>query len=142
MKNLLLILALFVVGCSFEKDTRLLCDCLYYQSTNNPGPFSFFEREFIPKKRDCKGASTTSIVLNVSKQKFMRGEDDISENPSFSDTRISSDEFPVSGLRLKVSLDRTTLIYTSKIGVQDPETPQIYSSILKTTNQCRVVKGI
>ena len=140
MKILHLILAFFVVGCSFEKDTRLVCDCLYYQSTKNPGPFSFLEREFIPKKRDCKG-ETTSIVLNVSKQKFMRG-DQILENPSFSDTRIFYDEVPVRGLRLEVILNRTSLIYTDTIGIQNPETPQTYSSILKTTNQCRAVKGI
>ena len=140
MKNLLPILALFVVGCSSEKDTRLLCDCLSYQYTNIPGPFGFFERESIPLKKFCKD-EIKSIVLNVSKQKFMRN-DLVLENPSFSDTRISFDEESVRGLRVKGSLNRTSLIYTDLVGLQNPETPQIYSSISKKTYQCKTVKGI
>ena len=60
MKNLLLFLAMFVVGCSFEKDTKLVCICDYVIKDS--------------KKETCPSIDyrfyESSLVINESKKKF------------------------------------------------------------------------
>ena len=60
MKNLLLFLAMFVVGCSFEKDTKLVCICDYVIKDSKKGTCPSIDYRFIE----------SSLVFNESKKKF------------------------------------------------------------------------
>ena len=155
MKNLLLILALFVVGCSSEEDTRLICDCLYYQKDTDSIAINY-SRKVPLKKFECEESRT--LVFNASKNKFKLEGIDLGkqENLTFTEDKIF-DEVNYDWRYIQYSLNRVSLIFKHQSGINDDykkfeddykKLKKRFFALLKfedvrqRTYQCRTVEGV
>ena len=142
MKNLLLILALFVVSCSFERDTRLVCDCDYVVKDL--------------QKYVCYSTShnldNNSLVFNVSKKKFVWNSIDITFSADqfmeFNEDNISY-MFNTETSKTYKNLDRTNLVYSESkqmfdkfFNTDDGKKIPTWKPVETSFYQCRVVEGV
>tara|TARA_A100001015_G_C14823626_1_gene645775 strand:+ start:94 stop:507 length:414 start_codon:yes stop_codon:yes gene_type:complete len=137
MKHLLIILALFLVSCSFEQDTRLICDCDYVQE--NYQKFQCYSEAY--------DVDNNSLIFNESKKKFVWNGFELSIYPDqfmeFTKDSIAY-RFETESEKTYNRLDRTNLVYfESKVRLDKiVDDRPVWKPSKNTYYQCRVVEGV
>lgn len=136
----LLTFAIFIIvlsSCSYEEDTRLICDCLN------------MKRDY--QKTICYSDSynldNNSLVFNESKKKFVWNSIDVALYPDqfmeFNKDFISY-TFNTEVQKTYKHLDRVNLIYTESYINFDKfiDGAPIWKPLVGTVYKCRVVDGV
>ena len=131
------IFLIVLTSCSFEEDTRLICDCDYVQQ----------DFQITMCYSDSHNLDNNSLVFNESKKKFLWNSIDLTLSPDqfmeFDKDSISY-SFNTEYQKTFKNLDRVNLVYTESVQNFDKyidKTP-IWKPIESTFYQCRVVEGI
>lgn len=131
------IFLIVLTSCSFEEDTRLICDCDYVQQD--------FQKTMCYS--DSHNLDNNSLVFNESKKKFVWNSIDLTLSPDqfmeFDKDSISY-SFNTEYQKTFKNLDRVNLVYMESVQKFDKyidKTP-IWKPTESTFYQCRVVEGV
>ena len=151
-KQLILISAVLLVGCSQEQDTRLVCDCLYKQIIyDSPG----IALHIKPKKMGCSDSEDRkSLVFNISDKKldlenvYFDNEEKINFGEDTIATRESSRKFyqqlVFNRINLKLNYEFGVIDREAMNDTEPPfsESLLIFETLLSVNYQCKVVDGV
>jgi len=139
-----LITIIFISSCSFEQDTRLICECSFEQRSYNSSKFDVDNSA----KTECINEEKKSLIFNKSKKKF-DFEGRYLGDPSylmFTDDYVSISYNNKTILRDN-KLNRITQILTLESGLIEPQSIDNSSGFKfeeyhRAVWQCEITQGI
>ena len=139
-----LITIIFISSCSFEQDTRLICECSFEQRSYNSSQLDVDNSA----KTECINEEKKSLIFNKSKKKF-DFEGGYLGDPSylmFTDDYVSISYNNKTILRDN-KLNRITQILTLESGLIEPQSIDNsfgfkFEEYYRAVWQCEITQGI
>ena len=114
----LIFILVLVVGCSKKEDTRLICECLYEQTTKDTVAINLLSKK--PEKTSCREKEPKSLVFNESKRKFVFENTYLGERTKlvFYEDKITNNHSANEYL-FKFSFNRINLKFKQEFGIMN-----------------------